>query len=264
MPEHTDDLRGAHFTQANLTGARFRKVHLNDAVFRMVDLSGVIMRDISLAGAAIDGGDIEGLLINGVEVAPLIEAELTRREPARALRRASDPAGLRAAWAALEQSWATSYARVAAMPAGAVDISVAEEWSFAQTLRHLVFVTDAWLGAILGDSRPFHPWGVPFTDLTDFVDKAADIGVDAAATPTYPEVLNVRADRVARVRHFLEEVTPEHLSQECEGPIWERGERLSVLRCVRVILNEECEHLRFAQRDLDLIEAGSPLAATTA
>ena len=264
MPDPTNDLAGTRFVQADLTGARFRKVHLNDAEFRMVDLSGAIMRDVSLAGAAIDGCDIDGLLINGVEVAPLIEAELTRREPARALRRASDPAGLRAAWAALEQSWAASYQRVAAMPAGTVDISVADEWSFAQTLRHLVFVTDGWLGAILGDNQPFHPWGEPFTDLTDFVDQAADLGIDSAAAPGYTEVLDVRADRVARVRHFLEEVTPEFLSRDCAGPIWQRGERLSVLRCVRVILNEECEHLRFAQRDLDLIAAGSPLAATTA
>lgn len=264
MPENANALRGAEFVDADLTGARFRKVHLNDARFRMVDLSGVVMRDVSLSGAAIDGGEIDGLHINGVEVAPLIEAELTRREPARALRRASDPAGLRAAWTALQQSWAASYDRVAALPAGTVDISVEEEWSFAQTLRHLVFVTDAWLGAILGNDRPFHPWGMPFTGLPEFVDGgAAVIGIDMDATPSYAEVLDLRADRVARVREFLTEVSPERLSEECEGPIWEGGRRLSVLRCLRVILNEECEHHRFAERDLDLIEAGSPLVAAT-
>jgi hypothetical protein len=260
MPENTNDLRGAEFVHADLTGARFRKVHLNDARFRMVDLSGVVMRDVSLSGAAIDG-EIGGLQINGVEVAPLIEAELTRREPGRALRRASDPAGLRAAWTALEQSWAASYDRVAALPAGTVDISVEGEWSFALTLRHMVFVTDAWLGAILGNDRPFHPWGMPFTDLPEFVDRPADIGIDADATPSYAEVLNLRADRVAKVREFLTGVSPQRLSEECEGPIWQGGKRLSVLRCLWVILNEECEHLRFAERDLDLIEAGSPLVA---
>lgn len=255
MPENTDS---GEFVHVDLTGARFRKVQLNDARFRMVDLSGVVMRDVSLSGAAIDG-EIDGLRINGVEVAPLVEAELTRREPARALRRASDPAGLRTAWTALEQSWAASYDRVAALPATAVDISVEEEWSFAQTLRHLIFVTDAWLGAIRGDDRPFHPWGMPFTDLPEFVDRPDDIGVDLNATPSYAEVLDLRTDRVARVREFLTDLGPEHLSEECAGPIWEGGERLSVLRCLRVILNEECEHHRFAERDLDLMEAGSAL-----
>jgi hypothetical protein len=43
-----------------------------------------------------------------------------------------------------------------------------------------------------------------------------------------------------------------------EGPLWEGGERLTVLRCLRVILNEECEHLRFATRDLAAIEATAP------
>jgi hypothetical protein len=52
--------------------------------------------------ASIDGCDIDGLVINGVDVSPLVEAELVRREPARSLRRSPDPAGLRAASAALE------------------------------------------------------------------------------------------------------------------------------------------------------------------
>jgi DinB superfamily/Pentapeptide repeats (8 copies) len=257
MPDTTGDLRGREFADADLTGARFRKVHLNDARFRMVDLSGAVMRDVSLAGATVDGSDLDGLRIDGVEVAPLIEAELRRRDPARAWRDASDPAGLRAAWSAIERSWAATYDRVAALPAGTVDISVEDEWTFAQTLRHLVFATDAWLGAIRGEDRPFHPWGMPFSELTEFVGPAAELGVDPAATPSYPQVLEVRADRVARVRDFLAEVTPERLAEEVEGPVWEKGRRLSVLRCLRVIFNEECEHHRFARRDLDAIEAGS-------
>jgi uncharacterized protein YjbI with pentapeptide repeats len=256
MPEN--DLRGTEFDHVDLTGARFRKTHLNDARFRMVDLSGAVLRDVSLSGAAIDGGEIDGLRIDGVEVAPLIEAELRRRAPARAWRDASDPAGLRAAWGALEQSWAASYDRVAALPADTVDISVEEEWSFAHTLRHLVFVTDAWLGAIRGNDRPFHRWGMPFTDLSEFIDRpAADIGIDLDATPSFADVLDLRADRVARVREFLTEVSPQRLAEEVDGPFWEGGERLSVFRCLRVIFNEECEHHRFAERDLDLIEAGS-------
>jgi hypothetical protein len=71
-------------------------------------------------------------------------------------------------------------------------------------------------------------------------------------------VLEVRADRVARVRDFLAGVTPQRLAEEVEGPLWEGGARLSVARCLRVILNEECEHLRFAERDLAVLEARAP------
>lgn len=252
MPETAP---GAEFAETDLTKARFRKVQLNDARFRRVDLSGVVMRDVDLSGATIDGV-IDGLQVNGVDVAPLVEAELARRYPARALRRASDPAGLRAAWDATERSWAAAYERVAGMPAGTVDVSVEEEWSFSQTLRHLVFATDAWLGAIRGDDRPYHPWGLPFTGLVEFTGPPADLGIDPDAAPSYAGVLDLRADRVGRVREFLTGVTPERLAEECTGPVWEDGFRLSVLRCLWVVLNEENEHLRFAERDLDLIEAG--------
>lgn len=252
MAENSNDLRGVEFAHADLTGARFRKVQLNDALLRMVDLSGAVLRDVSLSGAAIDGAEIDGLHINGVEVAPLIEAELIRREPARALLRASDPAGLRTVWAALQQSWAPAYDRAAGLPAGSVDVSVGEEWSFAQTLRHMVFVTDAWLGPILGNEPRFHPWGTPFSDVAEFVDRPEDLGLDMDATPTYAEVLDLRAARVAQVGDFLSEVTPERLSEECEGPVWAGG-RPSVQRCLWVVLQEECEHLRFALRDLDVI-----------
>jgi hypothetical protein len=280
------------FEQVDLSGARFRKVQLNGARFRMVDLSGAVLRDVSLAGATIDGSEIDGLRIDGVEVGPLIEAELDRRYPGRALRRATDPAGFRAAWAAIGDSWAAAYDRAAALPAGSVDVSVEGEWSFAQTLRHLVYATDGWLGAVLADRRDdqetgtgladrrddqetgavladgqpargealrFHPWGVPFSELAEFLDgPVTDLGIDPDATPSYPEVLELRADRVARVRDYLAEVTPERLAEEVEGPVWERGQRLSVQRCLRVILNEECEHLRFAERDLDAIAATVP------
>ena len=40
---------------------------------------------------------------------------------------------------------------MAGLPPDTVDVSVAGEWSFAQTLRHLVLATDMWLGrGILG------------------------------------------------------------------------------------------------------------------
>src|SRR5580658_3777089 len=143
------DLRGAEFIDVDLRGSRFVEANL----------SGVVMRGVQVEGADIDAPwlfDGESFLrVNGVDVIPLVEAELNRRFPGRADRRATDPDGLRAAWAALERTWAGTLERAAAMPAGTVDVSVGGEWSFAQTLRHLVMATDTWLGlAILGIEQP--------------------------------------------------------------------------------------------------------------
>ena len=149
----SDELPGAEFVDADLRGARFVGA----------DLSGVVMRGVEVSGADIDAPwlpDGETLRVNGVDVVPFVEAELNRRFPGRADRRAGDPEGLRAAWATLERAWAATLERVAAMPAGTVDVSVGGEWSFAQTLRHLVLATDTWLGrAILEIDKPYHPIG---------------------------------------------------------------------------------------------------------
>src|SRR5262249_2708407 len=189
------DLQGAEFVGADLRGARFVEA----------DLSGVVMRGVQVEGADIDAPWLsEGdsfLRVNGVDVIPLIEAELNRRFPGRANRRAGDPDGLRAAWAALERTWSATLGLVAAMPAGTVAVSVGGEWSFAQTLRHLVLATDMWLGrAILEIEQPFHPVGLVGTSTEE---DGVDMSVFATTTPPYAEVLAARDGRVAMVRDFL-------------------------------------------------------------
>jgi hypothetical protein len=198
-------------------------------------------------------GEMQGLRIWGVEVAPLVEAELERRHPERALLRATEPADLRAGWTGLEAMWAATVERLAAMPPGTEDVSVDGEWSFAQTLRHLVLATDAWLGrAILRQERPFHPFGVLFTEAGD---RESELGIDADATPTYAEVLEARAGRVAMVRDYLADVTPEELAATRADP-WGGEWKPTVLKCLRVIFDEEWHHHRYAVRDLDAIDAG--------
>lgn len=242
----SDKLREAEFVDTDLTGARFVGA----------DLSGVVMRGVDVQGADIDAPWLldgkSSLHVNGVDVAPFVDAELNRRFPGRAQRRAGDPEGLRAAWAALEQAWTAALARVAAMPAGAVDVSVGGEWSFAQTLRHLVLATDAWLGgAILGIEQPFHPIGQTFREAAD---DGLDTSIFTTVTPSYTEVLEVRAGRVAMVRDFLAGVTPAELATRRPNP-WDPEHSETTLSCLRVILHEEWEHLRYAVRDLDAIEA---------
>ena len=245
----------ATFTRSDLRGAEFAGADLRGARFVGADLSDVVMRGVEMQRAEIDSPWLfEGdgfLRVNGVDVLPLVDAELNRRFPGRADRHAGDPDGLRAAWAALERTWAATLDRVAAMPAGTVDVSVAGEWSFAQTLRHLVLATDMWLGgAILEREQPFHPLAL----VDSGTKERFDMSVLATETPSYAEVLEARADRVGMVRDFLAGVSPEELAATRGNPhAPERQE--TVLFCLHVILEEEWEHNRYAVRDLDAIEA---------
>jgi DinB superfamily/Pentapeptide repeats (8 copies) len=244
----SDESSGAEFVDVDLRGARFRRA----------DLSGAVMRAVQVSGADIEApflfkGD-SSLRVNGVDVVPLIEAELNRRFPGRADRRAEDPDGLRAAWVTLERSWAATLERVAAMPTGTVDVSVGGEWSFAQTLRHLVLATDAWLGrGILGIEQPFHPIGQP---NVEYDTDGNDMSIFMTVTPSYADVLEVRAGRFAMVRDFLATVTSDDLAATRKNP-WAPEYSETILSCLHVILNEEWEHHRYAVRDLDAIEATS-------
>jgi hypothetical protein len=255
MTEFTesDDLRGARFVDTDLRHARFVGA----------DLSGAVMRGVQVDGADIDApwllsGDAS-LLVNGVDVAPFVAAELDRRFPGRSQQRAEDPDGLRAAWEAVQDTWAATLERAAAMPAGTVDVSVDGEWSFVQTLRHLVLATDTWLGkGVLRLDQPYHPLG-----LRDAATAAEDAGSTPAATPSYDDVLDARADRVAMVRDFLAGVTSDELAEERANP-HDPAYPETVRSCLHVILEEEWEHHRYAVRDLDAIGArsgdGSPEA----
>jgi hypothetical protein len=242
----SNTLRGAEFIDADLRGARFVGA----------DLSGVVMRGVEVQGVEIDSPwlfERENVLrVNGVDVLPFVEAELNRRFPGRAERRSTDPDGLRVAWSALERSWAATLQRVAAMPVGTVEVSVDGEWSFAQTLRHLVHATDTWLGkGILQVDEPYHPLG-----LADA--SAEDDGVDASAlppvAPRYDDVLEARASRVAMVRDFLATVTQDELAAARRNPHDPKYAE-TTLSCLHTILEEEWEHHRYAVRDLDAIEA---------
>lgn len=244
----SDDLQGAQFRGADLRGARFVGS----------DVSGVVMRGVDAAGLDVDAPWLlEGdsvLLVNGVNVVPFVEAELNRRFPGRADQRAPDPDGLRAAWEVLQRTWAATLARVDAMPAGTVDVSVDGEWSFAQTLRHLVMAIDTWLRrAVQQVEQPYHPIGQPNTGASG---DGLDLSIFVTGRPSYDEVLAVRAERVAMVTDFLATVTPEELAAPRTNP-WAPQHPETVLSCLHTILEEEWEHHRYAVRDLDAIQGAS-------
>jgi uncharacterized damage-inducible protein DinB len=132
---------------------------------------------------------------------------------------------------------------------------VDDEWSFVETLRHLVFGIDIWVGRmIVDDQAPLHRLGLPPTDFP--AAEAADLGIDLASTPSFEEMVTEHAVHRARVRDVLGVLTDEQLNQlrtAVPAPVW--GEQSqSVAACLAVVFNEHCEHRRFAVRDLSVLE----------
>jgi uncharacterized protein YjbI with pentapeptide repeats len=240
----------AYTDTTEFRGAEFVDIDMSGSVFREVDLSGARMHGVLLMGADIDGA-LEGLRVNGIEVAPLIEAELNRRYPERAKLRPTTVEGLREAVETAAAFWATTIAEVRARPAADLDRSVNGEWSFVETLRHLIFVTDAWFrNAVKGEAEPFHPLGLPASFMT--MD-----GLDLAARPTLETVLAVRDARLAELREYAATVSPADLGHErptSPDQPWPPPQSRTPLYCLHVILGEEWIHRQFALRDLAVID----------
>src|SRR6478752_652931 len=196
--EHAD-LSGARFEHADLTGASFRSVDLTGAEFRSVDIKHVQMKGVEI-GHVVITGELLDVTINGVDVAPLVEAELDRRDPDRPKMRPTTPDGFREAWDVNERRWAATVDRARQLPAELLHESVGGEWSFVQTLRHLAFASESWVGrAVLGDPYPWRPWSLAW-------DTFRDLGIpqDRDGRAPLDEALAIRQDAMGLVRRVMD------------------------------------------------------------
>jgi DinB superfamily/Pentapeptide repeats (8 copies) len=242
----SEQFRGARFDVADLRGARFTDC----------DLTGVTIRDGWLVNVSISGY-LSNVTVNGVDVTDFVSAELDRRHPERVQFRAGQTADdVRAMWDTIERLWAQAIERAGRLPAAALTQQVNEEWSFAQTLRHLVFITDAWASrTVLEEEMPYHPLGLPQSWYP--AANAVALGIDVTAQPGYAEILAVRADRMAVMRRIVAALTDDSLGRLCQrspAPGYPDEER-TVVDCISVVMDEEIEHYRFAVRDLAVLEA---------
>lgn len=243
--------KGASFMRSSFSEASFTRSNFSNASIRFSDVSGLTMRGVDLAGLDVDSHDLffGSLFVNGVDVVPLVDAELNRQFPGRELQKATSPDGLRQGWEAVQQAWRQT---VDDTPPDMVDAHVRDEWSLAQTLRHLVLATDAWLGGgIQRREQPFHEIGQLFTGGQEM---GFDMSLLRTDEPGYDEVLQVRAERQQMVTDFLADVTQEQLDQPAANP-WGASDdwQPTVGDCIRVILEEEWAHLRYIRRDLALL-----------
>ena len=239
---------------ASVTASIPRGAHVEHTDLRAISFHHVRFVGLELVDVEITG-EIEGVTINGVDIGPLVEAELNRRMPDRAKMHPTTVEGFQEAWAILCRLWEGTIERARSLPADALHERVEDEWSFIETLRHLNFASAAWVGRmILGDPSPWHPLDLPW----DAMEAHPDVPWDRDARPSLREVLVLRADRMATVRHYLAELTEESLNAQTEpvpGPGWPPPISFPVKECLLVVLNEEWHHRQFAERDLAVLAA---------
>ena len=235
---------------------------LVDADFTNATLRGPVLSGLSVTDGWIVDVDLSGMVrnltVNGVDVTPYVQAELERRVPERALIRTMATADdHRAAWAAIERRWDATLVRVDALPESAASARVNDEWSFVETLRHLVFAIDIWVQrTILDVEHPYHPLGLPHSGYRG--EQATAMGLDLDAAPDLGTALAAWRDRCDIVGRVITDLHNDDLTRVCARtpvPDYSDGGALTVGRCLHVVMDEMIEHREYANRDLDLLAA---------
>ena len=180
--------------------------------------------------------------VEGVQVAPPVTEQQARGLLAAGLL-ADDREGLSRCWQQLIDEWD----RTAAGPALQDNIAkqrVHGEWSLVETLRHLVMVSDAWVGVGVLGRKELHPLGLP----PHFMPPDPRFTIDA--DPTIEEVLAIRRGRQEMVADAIASV--DNLARPCHGHL----AQFPVLGAFQVVLSEEWAHHHFATRDLSVLGVG--------
>jgi hypothetical protein len=252
MTDFTDqDLSGSTFRRVDLSGVHLHDVDLSRARVRAAYLDGVRMTGVEVPDLEIYG-ELGRVVVNGVDVVPLVEAELDRRMPERALMRPTDADGFGRAFDTLDRLWARTVERARALPPALLHEQVDDEWSFTETLRHLGFAHACWVGGVvLADPAPWHPLDLPW----DEAPAVEGVPWDRDVRPSLDEVLQVRAQRRAIVAGVLADLSDDGLERPVSSAtaFLRDADSLTVAECLRVVLTEEWEHRLYAERDLAVL-----------
>ena len=250
---HGGSVRDVLFEDVRATDVLVDRTTVREAMLRDTRLIGVELQRVEITG------ELQDVTVNGVDIGPLVQAELERRHPDLALMRPTDADGFRRAYALIQERWSETVDRARRLPPERLHERVDDEWSFTETLRHLVFATESWVGrAVLGDPAPWHPLSLPWDGMADTPGVPRDRG----ARPDLDTVLALREDRAAMVRQVLDGLTDADLDRRLtvpDGVGWPpAGEELPFSEPLLVVLNEEFWHRQYAERDLATLEDGQP------
>lgn len=233
------------FEGVDLADAVFWGVDLRRALFRDVDLSSARVFHAQLTDVDIDG-IVERLVVNGVDVTDYVNSH-DAWYPLRTMLRPTDAAGMLAAWDELDRRWVAACERGFTLGETALLESVKGEWSFRDTLRHLVFAFDKWVALPLLGATTFTPCGLPNSGSSGFDWP----GLDRTAEPSVGAVLAITAAQSEQFRQYVTAVDLDALPAEID--VLENG-TVPTLECFYAVFEETFEHLRYATRDLTLLE----------
>lgn len=229
------------FEFCDLSDAVFWAVALQRATFRDVDLTGARISHARLVDVAIDA-TIDRLVVNGVDVTAYVN-EHDVWFHLRSQLFPTDPDRMGPGWQAFVAAWTGAIERAQALPDDQRHASVDGEWSFVETVRHLVFATDKWFTVpVLGGT--FHPIGLPNSGSADFGWP----DIDPAAAPGFEEAVAAWRDRAERLGAHLDGI--DLAATTVEVTVLENGPS-AVHDCIGVVFEEHFQHLRYALRDLD-------------
>jgi DinB superfamily/Pentapeptide repeats (8 copies) len=231
------------FEYQDLSGAEFWGVELQRATFRDVDLTGAKFTRVFLVDVEIDAL-VDRVVINGVDITDYVN-ERDPWYPLRAQIRSTDPEGMRAALTAMNEAWAVTIAKAGELPEAKLHEQVNGEFSFVETLRHVVFAIDKWFTVPLAGGS-FHPMGLPNRGSANFPWP----GLDPSASPSFAEAVEARAERLSRFGTYLQTVTSADLANAVE--ILENGPN-PIQECIFTVFDEDFAHNRYARRDLELL-----------
>lgn len=229
------------FEGKDFTDALFWGVDLTNATLRDVNFTGARMKNVWLVDVDIDGL-VDRLVVNGVDVTEFVNQH-DPWYPLRSMLRPTDIAGVHAALDALDDAWAATITRARMLTEAQLHESVDGEWSFVDTLRHLVFCVDKWFCAPLLGRATFHAIGLPNTGSRDF----GWVGLDLAAQPSLDEVLEVRSEQTSQLRGFVGDLSADEFARDVDVP--ENG-TVPLIECLYTVCEELFEHHRYSVRDL--------------
>lgn len=237
------------WVNVTLAGARFQNVDLSNAKIR-----GAFLRNVEIDGL------IQGLKVNGVDVGPLIVKEMARLHPELKVLMAAgkDPKSMRKAWSIIEGQWAQTMQRAEKLTDAQRNKQVDGEWSFNETLRHLVFASDAWFGrTVLSEQEAFWAGGLAHDEMPVWFVQAC--GLKDKPKPTFTQIKEAREHRLQTIRDHLAALTLDELDRRCKGNKAKAyptdPKKFTVRNCLMTVISEEWQHHQFAVRDLAVLTA---------
>lgn len=260
------------FEQRDMAEAVFHDVNLHRATFDNVNLGAATFRNVNLGGVSIEGCNIKGLTIFGIRVDTLVQAELDRGDPERAIRvdtlvqaeldrrdpeRAMlrmadrhDPACVRAVMTHLDEVRSAFYQLLrSTKPELLVTRPSPNKWSAIELARHMLFAEDLYLNrGILNNDRPWNRMGLLPTFLEE---EAAYADVGSQPSQDLETVLTAWKDVHAATQAYLVEATAEDLQRRVEDALVGPGTAGDVLQG---LANHDLRHIRQAEAALGLSE----------